>query len=229
MIENKVNNIVDHLLLENKKESKKENYSMINFPLNKSINSRKYIEIKLKKEPYDKDKFYSFNEQVKSLGNKKLRNYLIDGIDDYSQNIKKYNKINFEFFALNNHDNKKSNQEIKNIIIGNKNKNFVFGNKSKTKKNKSIKKSQSQYDLGFQKFKLDYMKTYRDKKFNFSKYKKFYNRNEYLKLFDNKSFYKMISVEDKINSVTNSLRKTGKIIGKNTYKIILQRDGYKKI
>lgn len=228
MIENKVNNIVDHLLLENKKDSKKENYSMINFPLNKTINPRKYIEIKLKKEPYDKDKFYSFNEQVKSLGNKKLRNYLIDGIDDYSQNIKKYNKINFDFFALNNHDNKKSNQVIKNIIIGNKNKNFVFGNKSKTKKNKSIKKSLSQYDLGFQKFKLDYMKTYRDKKFNFSIHKKIYNRNEYLKLLDNKAFYKMISVEDKINSVTNSLRKTGKIIGKNTYKIILQRDSYKQ-
>ena len=31
---------------------------------------------------------YSFNEQVKSFGSKKLRSYIIEGVNDYSQNIK---------------------------------------------------------------------------------------------------------------------------------------------
>ena len=52
MIENKVNNIVNNLLLENNKNTKEQNNSMISFPL---------IELKLKKEPNNNEMLYSFN------------------------------------------------------------------------------------------------------------------------------------------------------------------------
>ena len=114
MIQNKVNNIIDHLLLENKKKTNenKKTTSYLFFPRKKAINPKEYIEVKLKKDPYEKESFNSFNEQVKALGGKALRNYLIDGIDDYSRNIKKYNKISFDFFSLYNYDNKNNNKEI---------------------------------------------------------------------------------------------------------------------
>ena len=107
----------------------------------------------------------------------------------------------------------------------NKNKNTDKNNNKKY----NIKKYMSQYDIGFNKFKKDYINAYREKKFNFSKYKKYFNKNEYLKIFDNKSFIKMLSVEEKINNMVNSVRKTGKIVGKNTYKIIHKKDNKKKI
>ena len=231
MIQNKVNNIIDHLLLENKKKTNenKKAASYLFFPRKKAINPKEYIEVKLKKDPYEKESFNSFNEQVKALGGKALRNYLIDGIDDYSRNIKKYNKISFDFFSLYNYDNKNNNKEIRNIIIGNRMKhNLFFGNKITNKKNK-LKKYESQYDLGFKKFKMDYMNYYRDKKFNFSKSKKYNNRNEYFNMFDHRSFNKILSIEEKIGNLFSSLRKTKKTIGKNTFKIIHQKDTSNKM
>ena len=229
MTQNKINNIVEHLLLENKNKNNETKISYLSFPKKKTINPKEYIEINLKKYPYEKESFNSYNEPVKALGSKTLRNYLIEGINDYSRNIKQYNKINFDFFSLNNYDNKNSNKEIENIIIGNRNKhNLLFGNIIKNKKNK-FKKYESQYDLGFKKFKMDYMNFYRDKKFNFSKNKKYNNRNEYFKMFDHKSFNKMLSIEEKIGNLFSSLRKTGKKIGKNTYKIIHQKETNNKL
>ena len=106
--------------------------------------------------------------------------------------------------------------------------NLFFGNKITNKKNK-LKKYESQYDLGFKKFKMDYMNYYRDKKFNFSKSKKYNNRNEYFNMFDHRSFNKILSIEEKIGNLFSSLRKTKKTIGKNTFKIIHQKDTSNKM
>ena len=116
-----------------------------------------------------------------------------------------------------------NNKEIKNIIIGNKNKkNIHFGNNNRNKN--KIKKSYSLYDFEINKFKLDYINAYNDKKFNFSKNKKYSIRNKYFYLFNNKSFNKILSIDQKIKNIFSSLQKTSKIIGKNTFNIIHNRD-----
>ena len=226
IIQNKVNNIVDNLLLEKKKYNYVKSSPQTSFYINKSINPRKYIDFNLKIEPNNIKNYTSFNKQIKAIGSKKLRSYLIEGINNYSLNLKKYNKLNFDYFSIYNYDNKinkMNNKEIKNIIIGNKNKKNIHFGKNNRNKNK-MKKSYSLYDFEINKFKLDYINAYNDKKFNFSKNKKYSIRNKYFYLFNNKSFYKILSIDQKFKNIFSSLQKTSKIIGKNTSNIIHNRD-----
>lgn len=226
IIQNKVNNIVDNLLLEKKKYNYVKSSPQTSFYINKSINPKKYIDFNLKIEPNNIKNYTSFNKQIKAIGSKKLRSYLIEGINNYSLNLKKYNKLNFDYFSIYNYDNKinkMNTKEIKNIIIGNKNKKNIHFGKNNRNKNK-MKKSYSLYDFEINKFKLDYINAYNDKKFNFSKNKKYSIRNKYFYLFNNKSFYKILSIDQKFKNIFSSLQKTSKIIGKNTSNIIHNRD-----
>ena len=79
MIDYKVNNIVNNLLLDkiikesekNQKQIKqiKNKETPIAFSLNKTIDHRKIIDRNMKEEPYNKKLFYSINDQVKKFLN----------------------------------------------------------------------------------------------------------------------------------------------------------------
>lgn len=223
MIENRVNNIINNLLYGNKEKINNKKVNHILFPLNKSINPKKYIEINLINEPNNNELFQSFNEQIKRLGNIKLRHYLIDGINNYSKNVKNYSKIHQDVFYKYNYDNKSFKKAIRNIIIGNKIKNdFSFGNKKYEVK--KTKKSCSLYNIGLDKFKKNYDDIYKNKKYNFTKKKQYFKRNGYFQSFNNHSFNKICSVDEKIKKIFSSVKETYQILGKNTSSIILGKN-----
>ena len=222
MIQNKVDNIMNDLF-SNKMKNFKLNYtSFKNYPLNLSINPKKYIDANLKNEPYNKKLFLSLNEQIKCLGSKKLRAHLMEGVNDYTQNVKRYNNIDFDYFNYNNNkDLRRSEKKIRNIFNINKTKNnFYFGN---TKYNDLTKMRQynNPYELGLKKFRKEYITSYKEKRYNFPTNQSYLHKNEYLQLVDDKTFNKMIPIEERLKIVYQSIQKTTNNIGKNTSNLLL--------
>ena len=179
--------INDLLSKDSQKYKVKEDYSRNAFPLNKAINSMKYIEYNMQNEPNNPKLFKSYDKQIKYLMNEKTRNFLIEGINDYHENLKKYREVNFDFFSRNNNNKRKLYQKkIKEVLLG-----------GQYKENKSIKyiipkyNDHPKYNSAREKFKKNYIKSYNDKTFD-------KNKNLYFKYISNNEIEKMMSVDDKI-------------------------------
>ena len=213
MIENKVNNIINNLLSQNENNIHNNNSINLSFNIKKPLIAEKFVNTNLKQIPTNKEQYLSFNEQIKNLENKKLRNYINGGINNKLFNLKKYKKIYFDYFSKNNFDNSINKQEIRNIIIGHK-----INSKFYNKNNFKMKKCASNYDLGFKKFKKEFINEYNEKKFNYSSKRKYFNKNEYLKFFDNESFNKIASIDVKFKNIFSSLKNNKTIRGKNISK-----------
>ena len=213
MIENKVNNIINNLLSQNENNIHNNNSINLSFNIKKPLIAEKFVNTNLKQVPTNKEQYLSFNEQIKNLENKKLRNYINGGINNKLFNLKKYKKIYFDYFSKNNFDNSINKQEIRNIIIGHK-----INSKFYNKNNFKMKKCASNYDLGFKKFKKEFINEYNEKKFNYSSKRKYFNKNEYLKFFDNESFNKIASIDVKFKNIFSSLKNNKTIRGKNISK-----------
>ena len=213
MIENKVNNIINKLLSQNENNIHNNNSINLSFNIKKPLIAEKFVNTNLKQVPTNKEQYLSFNEQIKNLENKKLRNYINGGINNKLFNLKKYKKIYFDYFSKNNFDNSINKQEIRNIIIGHK-----INSKFYNKNNFKMKKCVSNYDLGFKMFKKEFINEYNEKKFNYSSKRKYFNKNEYLKFFDNESFNKIASIDVKFKNIFSSLKNNKTIRGKNISK-----------
>ena len=200
IIKNKVNKIIKNLLT-NKSPKLISNSTTKNlYPLNLSIDPMKYIELNMINEPNNKNIFKSYDKQVKYFIDKKVRNYLIEGVNDYKENIQKYNKIYFDHFSINNNFERKINQnKIKKILLREK---YYDINKSKNK-NKSHNISYNSFKLNYEKFKNDYIKEYRERKGNIinnddNNKGMINNDKKYFRFFNNNNFYKMMSIDGKL-------------------------------
>ena len=92
--QSKVREIIKNLLSGNKlnylPKAEQTKISLKNF-----INPNKYVEFFMRKEPLNIQLFKSYKKQIKYFFNKRNRQILIEGINDYHQNIKHYNGIYF--------------------------------------------------------------------------------------------------------------------------------------
>ena len=61
---------------------------------------------------YDQKTTKLLPEFIKYLRDKNIRNFLIEGINDYHENLKKYREINFDYFSKNNNNRKKFYQKV---------------------------------------------------------------------------------------------------------------------
>ena len=207
IIDEKVNLIIKELLSkENQRYKIKEDNSRNIYPLNKEIAPMKYIEYNMQNEPNNPKLYKSYYKQIKFLTDKKIRSFLIEGINDYNENLKKYRELNFEFFSRNNDNRRKFYQKkIKDIIL-----------KDKHKENKSTKYTNLKYgDLIYnserEKFKNNYIKAYNEKSLNKSK-------NVYFKYISNNEIKKMISLDDKMKLAYSNSKNLTKYMKKDTVK-----------
>ena len=205
IINDKVKIIINDLLSKDSRKYKiKEEYSKNFFPLKNSIDPMKYIEYNMLNEPNNPKLYKSYYKQIKFSRNKKIRNFLIEGINDYHENLKKYREINFDFFSKNNDVRRKFYQKkIKDIIL-----------KGQIKENKSIKYTNLRFnDLLYnsqkEKFKNNYIKAYNDKDFNKSK-------NIYIKYMNNNEIKKMLSLDDKMKLAYSTSKNLMKSLKKDT-------------
>lgn len=208
-VKNKVNSIIKELLSkDNKKYKIKEDYSRNIFPLSKAINPKKYIKYNMQISPNNKELFKSYNKQIKFLMDEKIRSFLIEGINDYHENLKNYHDIYFDYFAINNYKRMKFNHNrIKNTILNGK-----TDSRSNIFKYKNLL-----YDSKKEKFKNNYIKAYNEKNFNKS-------NNLYFKYTNNNDIKKMISFEDRLKLAQNSSSENlAKYISKNTLKIFKKK------
>ena len=92
--QSKVREIIKNLLsgnkFNNKPKTERTREKLKNF-----IPPNKYVEFYMRKEPSNIKLFKSYKTQIKYFFNKKNRKILIEGINDYHQNIKLYNGIYF--------------------------------------------------------------------------------------------------------------------------------------
>ena len=205
IINNKVKLIIKDLLSKDSNQYKiKEEYSRNFFPLKNSINPMKYIEYNMQNEPNNPKLYKSYFEQIKYLRDKNIRNFLIEGINDYHENLKKYREINFDYFSKNNNNRKKFYQKkIKEILL----KGQIKGNKST--KYTNLKYNDLIYNSKKDNFKNNYIKAYNEK--NFSK-----SKNLYIKYMNNNEIKKMLSLDDKMKLAYSSTKNLMKSMKKDT-------------
>ena len=146
--------------------------------LKKFTNPLKYIEMDMRKDPDDKKLYKTYKVQLKYFMNNKNRKLLIDGVNDYHENIKLYKDINYNSFYQEN--NKKN--DIKN---NNNNKTININNSD------NIRYSHKIYN-GFKKFQNNYLKAYNEKRFNYNisnnKSERYINNNSYFKYLNESDF-----------------------------------------
>jgi hypothetical protein len=70
--------------------------------LKKFTNPLQYIEMDMRKDPDDKKLYKTYKVQLKYFMNNKNRKLLIDGVNDYHENIKLYKDINYNSFYQEN-------------------------------------------------------------------------------------------------------------------------------
>ena len=215
IIKRKVNSIVNDLLSKdiNFQYNNKEMHSRNLFPLNKTLNPKKYIEYNLKNDPNNPKLFKSFQLQMKYsfVGNR--RKHLIEGINDYNQNIKKYKKINpKEIFPIKDNEKKLFQKKLEKIFLNIKP--FEFKNRSSKDKNISFK-----YSYEKDKFKKNYLHVYMaksvDKELSRNEYIK---KNKYFSCMDSDKFKKMMSLDDKIKLAQSNSKKLLKFTKKDSVK-----------
>ena len=175
--------------------------------LKKFTKRLKYIEMDMRKDPDDKKLYKTYKVQLKYFMNNKNRKLLIDGVNDYHENIKLYKDINYNSFYQEN--NKKN--DIKNNI----------NNKTINTNNSDIIRYNYKIYNGFKKFQDNYLKAYNEKRFNYNisnnKSERYINNNSYFKYLNESDFNHMMSVDQKLHNIYQSINKTFRKKKKNSF------------
>ena len=175
--------------------------------LKKITKPLKYIEMDMRKDPDDKKLYKTYKVQLKYFMNNKNRKLLIDGVNDYHENIKLYKDINYNSFYQEN--NKKN--DIKNNI----------NNKTININNSDIIRYSYKIYNGFKKFQDNYLKAYNEKRFNYNisnnKSERYINNNSYFKYLNESDFNHMMSVDQKLHNIYQSVNKTFRKKKKNSF------------
>ena len=175
--------------------------------LKKFTKRLKYIEMDMRKDPDDKKLYKTYKVQLKYFMNNKNRKLLIDGVNDYHENIKLYKDINYNSFYQEN--NKKN--DIKNNI----------NNKTINTNNSDIIRYSYKIYNGFKKFQDNYLKAYNEKRFNYNissnKSERYINNNSYFKYLNESDFNHMMSVDQKLHNIYQSVNKTFRKKKKNSF------------
>jgi len=204
LIKSRVNSIVKELLSKKGLRFKAiENNSRNIFPLNKSLNPTKYIEYNLQNEPNNPKLFKSYKKQMKYLMDENTRKFLIEGINDYHENLKKYKIIYFDMFSKINDGKNLTRRKINDKIFRQKN------------INKTFKYSDILYENGKEKFKNNYLKAY-EKNMIEKENNKINKNNAYFKYLDNNEFMKIMSLDDRMKMAYSSTKKFDKTMSKDT-------------
>ena len=204
LIKSRVNSIVKDLLSKKGLRFKAiENNSRNIFPLNKSLNPTKYIEYNLQNEPNNPKLFKSYKKQMKYLMDENTRKFLIEGINDYHENLKKYKIIYFDMFSKINDGKNLTRRKINDKIFRQKN------------INKTFKYSDILYENGKEKFKNNYLKAY-EKNMIEKENNKINKNNAYFKYLDNNEFMKIMSLDDRMKMAYTSTKKFDKTMSKDT-------------
>ena len=204
LIKSRVNSIVNDLLSKKGLRFKAiENNSRNIFPLNKSLNPTKYIEYNLQNEPNNPKLFKSYKKQMKYLMDENTRKFLIEGINDYHENLKKYKIIYFDMFSKINDGKNLTRRKINDKIFRQKN------------INKTFKYSDILYENGKEKFKNNYLKAY-EKNMIEKENNKINKNNAYFKYLDNNEFMKIMSLDDRMKMAYSSTKKFDKTMSKDT-------------
>ena len=204
LIKSRVNSIVKDLLSKKGLRFKAiENNSRNIFPLNKSLNPTKYIEYNLQNEPNNPKLFKSYKKQMKYLMDENTRKFLIEGINDYHENLKKYKIIYFDMFSKINDGKNLTRRKINDKIFKQKN------------INKTFKYSDILYENGKEKFKNNYLKAY-EKNMIEKENNKINKNNAYFKYLDNNEFMKIMSLDDRMKMAYSSTKKFDKTMSKDT-------------
>lgn len=204
LIKSRVNSIVKDLLSKKGLRFKAiENNSRNIFPLNKSLNPTKYIEYNLQNEPNNPKLFKSYKKQMKYLMDENTRKFLIEGINDYHENLKKYKIIYFDMFSKINDGKNLTRRKINDKIFRQKN------------INKTFKYSDILYENGKEKFKNNYLKAY-EKNMIEKENNKINKNNAYFKYLDNNEFMKIMSLDDRMKMAYSSTKKFDKTKSKDT-------------
>ena len=204
LIKSRVNSIVKDLLSKKGLRFKAiENNSRNIFPLNKSLNPTKYIEYNLQNDPNNPKLFKSYKKQMKYLMDENTRKFLIEGINDYHENLKKYKIIYFDMFSKINDGKNLTRRKINDKIFRQKN------------INKTFKYSDILYENGKEKFKNNYLKAY-EKNMIEKENNKINKNNAYFKYLDNNEFMKIMSLDDRMKMAYSSTKKFDKTMSKDT-------------
>ena len=204
LIKSRVNSIVKDLLSKKGLRFKAiENNSRNIFPLNKSLNPTKYIEYNLQNEPNNPKLFKSYKKQMKYLMDENTRKFLIEGINDYHENLKKYKIIYFDMFSKINDGKNLTRRKINDKIFKQKD------------INKTFKRSDILYENGKEKFKNNYLKAY-EKNMIEKENNKINKNNAYFKYLDNNEFMKIMSLDDRMKMAYSSTKKFDKTMSKDT-------------
>lgn len=204
LIKSRVNSIVKDLLSKKGLRFKAiENNSRNIFPLNKSLNPTKYIEYNLQNEPNNPKLFKSYKKQMKYLMDENTRKFLIEGINDYHENLKKYKIIYFDMFSKINDGKNLTRRKINDKIFKQKD------------INKTFKRSDILYENGKEKFKNNYLKAY-EKNMIEKENNKINKNNAYFKYLDNNEFMKIMSLDDRMKMAYSLTKKFDKTMSKDT-------------
>lgn len=217
IIQSKVNETVKKLLSKNNVKIMKKSFRDENYSLNHNKNKTKYLTMVLREEPSKVKTFRTYKTQMKYFLDKNRIKSLIEGNNDYHLNLKCYNEIFFESFSSLNMDKtnfvKAKNLNLTNIYNENKSvfmkTNYKIGNK-------------------FNKFKNDYIQAYDEWKFNYNNRNndKYINNHSYFKFMSKKRFNNMMSIDEKINLLENSIKNDIKIQKQNSLKNIKKKYFY---
>ena len=142
-----------------------------------------------------------------------IRNYLIEGVNDYHQNLKKYQEV-FPASVVQKNDNKKIlfQKKLRKTLLNIKP--IEFKNKSAKLKYKDII-----YNNEKEKFRSNYIKVYKaknlDKELSRNEY---INKNKYFEFMNSDEFKKLMSLDDKVNMAYSDSRQLIKFMKKDSIK-----------
>lgn len=212
---NKINNIINDLLTKDIgfTYQNKEMHSRNSFPLNKTINPKKYLEYNLKNDPNNPQLYKSFQIQMKYMFVGNNRKHLLEGINDYHQNLKKFREINpKEVMEKNDNERKLFQRKLRRAFINLKP--IDFKNKSSIDKYNSLK-----YNNEKDKFKKNYLKIYMSKNLDKELSRNSYiKKNKYFNNMNSDDYKKMMSFDDKINLAHSNSQKLLKFMKKDSMK-----------
>ena len=209
----RIKNIVKELLSIDKssKENFEESHSRNLFPLSKTLNPKKYIEYNLRNHHDNPNLFKSYKKQMKSMFVGNIRNYLIEGVNDYHQNLKQYQEV-FPASIVQKNDNKK-------MLFQKKLRKTLLNIKPIEFKNKSAKYKDIIYNNEKEKFRSNYIKVYKSKNLDKELSRNEYiNKNKYFEFMNSDEFKKLMSLDDKVNMAYSDSRQLIKFMKKDSIK-----------
>ena len=191
----------------------KEIHSRNLFPLNKTIDPKKYLEYNLKNEPNNPKLFKSFQMQMKCMFVGNNRKLLVEGVNDYHQNLKKYQEVNPKgVMEKNDNERKLFQRKLGRTFINLKP--IDFKNITSIDKFNSLK-----YNYEKDEFKENYIKIYMSKNLDKELSRNSYiKKNKYFNNINSDEFKKMMSFDDKINLAHSNSQKLLKFMKKNPMK-----------